>query len=320
MPKHISNVLRTTLVISAAGIAVVGLLVIGAGLGGAAERGVLPVPRSVNTTLRTLSNPFGESDTAKALPDSVQESMLLFVLAGQSNMVGQGTIQPEDRRPIPGVWLFGNDYRWKPAHAPLDDPVGQVDPVSRDPVVGVGPGLFFAEHLRSVLPGRDIGVIPCAKGGSAMKEWAPDRSDATLYGSCLKRVRAASTVGIVAGLLFYQGETDALVPSATEKTVLPSRWRSSFATMVREWREDTGIPSLPVVFAQIGSHRSTSARFPNWKEVQRQQAAVSLPKVHMVRTEGLPLRDAVHLSREGCQTAGRRMANAWLRLRYEEQE
>jgi len=317
MSNRISNVLRTTLAIGAGGVVIVGFLVIGVGLGGAAERGVLPGPRSVSTTLRALSAPFGSSGAAAAVPDSVQESMLLFVLAGQSNMVGQGNIQPEDRRPIPGVWLFGNDYRWKPAHAPLDDPTGQVDSVSRDPVVGVGPVLFFAQHLRSVLSDRAIGVIPCAKGGSAIAEWAPNRSDATLYGSCLKRTRAASTVGEVAGMLFYQGETDALAPSTTGKTISPGQWGSAFATMVREWRKDLEASRLPVVFVQIGSHRSSSTPFPNWKEVQRQQAAVSLPQVRMVRTEGLPLRDAVHLSRDGCRTAGRRMADAWLRLRDE---
>ena len=57
-----------------------------------------------------------------------------------------------------------------------------------------------------------IGLIPCAKGGSLIHDWRRNLDDNTLYGSCLKRARAASLMGNVAGLLYFQGEIDAVDP------------------------------------------------------------------------------------------------------------
>ncbi|WP_118828447.1 sialate O-acetylesterase [Salinibacter ruber] len=251
-------------------------------------------------------------------PDSTSGKLSLFILAGQSNMVGRAPPRPEDRTPIPGAWLFGNDYRWHRAQSPLDTPFRQVDAVSEDINVGVGPGLFFAELFRSRVQGRVIGLIPCAKGGSAITAWQPSRSDTTLYGSCLKRARAASPMGRIEGILFHQGETDALPKRPSRNgSINPYRWKSLFSKMAQSWRKDLDSPHLPIVFAQIGSHRGPSSRFPNWEVVQSQQSAVSLPSVQMVKTSDLPLRDYVHLSREGSRVLGRRMLDSWINLTAE---
>lgn len=281
-------------------------------LGIAVERGAIPGRQVISAIAQRLP-----MDTSKkpqlSVPDSVLKKLSLFVLAGQSNMVGHGTVRPTDRKPIPGVWLFGNDYRWKPARAPLDDPANQVDLVSRDLRVGVGPGLFFAKRLRALQKDRMIGVIPCAKGGSALSEWQPHRSDTTLYGSCLKRIRAASLFGSLEGILFYQGETDAL--SKTENvSIQPYQWRRLFESIIHTLRKDVRNPSLAVVFAQIGSFRGSPSRFPNWEVVRQQQESVNIPKARMVETDGLPLQDRVHLSTKGVKYVGRRMAKAWIGL------
>lgn len=249
------------------------------------------------------------------VPDSLRGQLKLFVLAGQSNMSGRGRVRDADRQSVPGVWTFANDYRWTAAQAPVDDPTGQVDSVSLDPWVGLGPGLSFARTLRNRHPDIGIGLIPCAMGGSAIDEWMPHRSERSLYGSCLKRIRAATPLGDVAGILFMQGETDALAADRRAKaTSSPHQWRSKFSAIVQSWREDLGHPDLPVVFGQIGSHRAAPGRFPHWETVQSQQQSVSLPATAMVQTGDLRLRDAVHFTREGAIVLGKRMAEAWLDL------
>lgn len=42
-------------------------------------------------------------------------------------------------------------------------------------VNGVGPGLIFAKELLSLQqsPGSQIGLVPCANGGSSIDEWLP---------------------------------------------------------------------------------------------------------------------------------------------------
>ncbi len=55
----------------------------------------------------------------------------LFLLVGQSDMAGRGTVEAEDRAPVAHVWMLNQALAWVPA----------VDPVHFDKpkVVGVGP-------------------------------------------------------------------------------------------------------------------------------------------------------------------------------------
>ena len=65
---------------------------------------------------------------------------------------------------------------------------------------GIGPGLMFARSL----PGSEqIGLIPCAVGGTKISEWS---RSSPLYQSMISRARFAGTK--MEALLWYQGESD----------------------------------------------------------------------------------------------------------------
>lgn len=284
-------------------------LVIGTGFGWVANHLNWTEPIEQRLWTRTIPAP------VQVLPDSVIGQIELFVLAGQSNMSGRGSLDAQGRTPVPGAYVFGNDYRWHPAREPIDDTTRQVDLVSRDAVVGVSPARSFAAVLRKARPSRSIGLIPCAKGGSSITQWQPSLRETTLYGSCLKRIQAASTVGQVAGILFFQGETDALSPETTSQPVVGARWDSSFSALVKRWRSDLKRPNLPVVYAQIGSLDAVSSQFSGWTAVQESQRRLDLLKTQMVVTQGLPLQeDGLHYTTEGYRTIGERMAKAYLEL------
>ena len=232
---------------------------------------------------------------------------LLFILAGQSNMSGRGEV-PVGATPVEGITVFGNDYRRYPALEPVDAPQGQVDAVSLDKDAGFSPSLAFAEALARAHPGLRIELIPCAKGATIIEEWQRSLSDTTLYGSCLKRVRAASTQGDLAGMLFFQGESDghkgALYHGVPRH---PDTWAAYFERFVNDFRRDLGRPDLPIVFAQIGPNADPE-RYINWQAVQEQQASTSLPGVAMIRTQDLALRDRVHFDTPSYGEIGRRFA------------
>jgi hypothetical protein len=248
------------------------------------------------------------------IPEEYQGKLHLFILAGQSNMSGWGDLPQTSPTPDPRIYLFGNDYRWKLAADPVDDPADQVDRVSEDLEAGFGPALPFALALVERDPDMVIGLIPCATGNSSIYEWQRSLGDGTLYGSCLKRTRAASTMGNVAGLLFFQGEADALDPKQYRKrTLLPDQWGEYFAVLVNDWRTDLDSPELPVVFAQI-ANTTTPEKYPNWEIVQEQQAGVRLPFVAMITTDDLALQDPVHFTTESYRIVGKRFAEAFLEL------
>jgi hypothetical protein len=240
-------------------------------------------------------------------------NIALFILAGQSNMSGRGLeFNPDETDPR--VLVFGNDYRWHQAIEPIDDPTGQVDQVSEDLGAGYSPGMAFAlaslEHNSRLV----IGLIPCAKGASSIKEWQRDLSDQSLYGSCLKRVRAASTAGQVHGILFFQGEADAVDPDLLpEHPPDPENWPALFISFVQDFRTDLSDPRLPVVFAQIGMQTAPSV-LPNWDLVKQKQESVQLPWTAIIVTDDLPLQDEVHFTTESYRIIGRRFSETYWSL------
>ena len=251
------------------------------------------------------------------IPRDYQGEMALFILAGQSNMVGWAPL-PEDQVKDPKIYVFGNDYHWRIAVEPVDDASGQVDDVSADPSAGFGPSLAFASAVRSSRPEMVVGLIPCAKSSSAIIEWQRNLSDQSLYGSCLKQARAASPMGHFAGILFFQGETDAVDANLyPQYQPNPMNWSELFSKFVSNLREDLGEPELPVVFAQIGANTSLDD-VPNWELVQAQQHSTRLPMSGMIVTDDLPLLDGLHFTAESYRIIGNRFAEAYLDLLQDE--
>ncbi|NEP30398.1 sialate O-acetylesterase [Moorena sp. SIO3B2] len=255
-----------------------------------------------------------ESREINVIPPDFQGKMSLFILAGQSNMSGTGKLTPASSVTHPNVFVFGNDYRWHLGKEPIDSPSGQVDKVSEDKSAGVGPGMAFATELLKYNPELIIGLIPCAKSGTAIQQWQRSLSEDTLYGSCLKRVGAASVMGEITGILFFQGEKDAQKPSQDDEiTFFPNQWADKFVTLVKDFRQDLGKPELPVVFAQIGT-TTDPEKLPNWETVKAQQETVQLPATRMITTDDLALQDYVHLTTESYLIVGKRFAKAFWKL------
>lgn len=233
----------------------------------------------------------------------------VYILAGQSNMSGRGALAEltdAERTADPAIRLYGNDGQWRLAREPLDDATGQVDAVSADAKAAVGPGMFFARALYA-RSGRPIVLVPCAKGGSSLAQWSPASvGRETLYGSCIARARAAG--GRIAGILWYQGESDA------RDAAVARDWATGFGTLVAAFRRDFAAPRLPVVFVRIAdapAGAGDAERYPAWRLVQSVQSGVRIACTAMVPTDDLPrLPDELHLTTPAQRTLGPRLADA----------
>jgi hypothetical protein len=283
---------------------------------GAFVGAVLQKRYGVGNLLRAAGIPYPSSAPSRdvgsvliEIPAHDQGRLSLFILAGQSNMSGWGEVplnQTVDRR----IYLFGNDYRWREAIEPIDDGYLQVDKISEDRGRGFGPSLAFATALLQYDPQLAIGLIPCAKSASGIIEWQRNLSDRSLYGSCLKRARAASPMGRIAGILFFQGETEA--ERKPRVRPYPADWARLFSELVADWRKDFDDPILPIVFAQIGIPESIA--FPNLALVKAQQESIGLPRTAMITTDDLPLVDGVHFTTDSYRRIGERFARAYWEL------
>jgi hypothetical protein len=292
------------------------LLMIGAMAGAITQKylGIGNILRAVGVPYPTSGAPIPSSVLPGVeIPQVYQGQMRLFILAGQSNMVGWAPI-PEGEKTDPHIYVFGKDYRWRIAEHPIEDAANQVDIVSENRIAGFGPAMDFAIASLERHPDIVIGLIPCAKNASTIEQWQRNLSDQSLYGSCLKRARAASPMGQISGLLFFQGETDALDPiQFPQPEPRPAQWAQLFSAFITNFREDLEQPNLPVVYAQIGSNTAPEA-FIDWETVQEQQASVSLPMTAMIITDDLSLLDGLHFTADSYRIIGKRFAQALLNL------
>ena len=244
------------------------------------------------------------------IPQAYRGQISLFILAGQSNMVGWAPV-PEEEKIDPRIYVFSNDYRWRVAREPIDHAYNQVDKISEDHTAAYGPSLAFALASLDRHPEAVIGLVPCAKNSSAIAQWQRNLNDQTLYGSCLKRSRAASPMGHISGILFFQGETDAQAPTLYPQLELhPLDWSQEFSAYITDFRQDLEAPDLPVVFAQLGSD-PRSADFPNWQIVKEEQSSIDLPMTAMITTDDLPLMDGLHFTADSYRIIGERFAKTY---------
>ena len=98
-----------------------------------------------------MSNADAEDSAAGAQAPQVKipqkDKFYLFLLAGQSNMAGRGTVENEDKVVNPRVLALSKEGKWVPA----------VDPIHFDkPSAGVGPGRSFALALMKKSPSWPI--------------------------------------------------------------------------------------------------------------------------------------------------------------------
>ena len=163
----------------------------------------------------------------------------VYLAIGQSNMSGYSGSLVGASTPIPEVHLYGNDGRWKQATEPMDDGTDQLDNVSRESPQHTLM-LPFAKHLYEHT-GVPVAVIPAPRGGTSLyalwQRSAPDPDNRlTLYGSALHRVLVQGYAQPLRGILWYQGESDAIDGRTT------AQYRTDLEQLVAHYRSDAGAP------------------------------------------------------------------------------
>jgi len=234
----------------------------------------------------------------------------LWIIAGQSNATGYGHGSVEDP-PCLCVHSFGADLKWKLATHPLHDTTRTMHPANRDSgFVDHSPWLAFARQVY-LAAGVPIGLLPLALGGAPLSLYDPGSDNPALYEMMMDVV--ARVGGRVAGMLWYQGESDCNPEDAPT-------YAERFTRFVNAVREAVGRPDLPVLTAQLNRVAGNYNPLDNklWgvlRETQRQLAR-TLPNVAVLPTLDLTLSDTIHTSARGNITLGGRFARAALAMVY----
>ena len=118
--------------------------------------------------------------------------------------------------------------------------------------------------------------------------------------------RIAMVGGKIKGLIWYQGESDAMTPGAEDV------YEAALLQLFDSVRKDTGLPALPILCVQLArfvwNYEAGHAHaFEKIRDIQRRVSTLR-PNVHAVSALDLPLEDPAHVSFEGQQRLGRRLA------------
>lgn len=269
------------------GLAFFGLNLNGSGFTGTfdwvieGQSGLWVLAADPNDALGTLRVQAGEAAAEVAVGN------VAVLVAGQSNAVGWDPAVPADLRDgegFPAVRMLGNDYVWRPATEPLDDPTGQLDQVSEDATPGTSAGTALGRLLHAgdeaagvVGTGRAAYLIPAALGGSRMTPrpntgvgWYLGPSDlsgtdrGTLFGSAMYRALVSSGLrddpaggaepegGPVTAVFWYQGESDN--STADLRRDYSGYTAQVFQAMLSLLGQATGAVEPVVIYAQLAAY------------------------------------------------------------------
>ena len=264
--------------------------------------------------------------------------MQVFILSGQSNMVGWG-----NSIEIGSVARFGHDSRllmfeegrWQPLK-PLKPATNAQRERWGISEFTFGPEIGFAHALAEAWPGRKVGIVKHAVGGTGIMAWAPEWNEADaditgdarkgpLYKELVHKVRAAIQGEDVElrAFLWLQGAKDMRDRRAS------ARYAENLQALIESLRRDLGVPGLPFL---IGSYRqgdlpddlegveaprpdSGNARPGAWDVLVAQtQAPSQIERAATVILRDLPRHPGnIHANTEGMLVAGRAYARVFLR-------
>jgi hypothetical protein len=235
-------------------------------------------------------------------PPKAKEEFHIYLLMGQSNMVGRDTAGMESEVPNPRVLCLNADGQWVVAKEPLHPQVGRI-------LCGRGPGLSFALEMLKAEPMATIGLVPCAVGGTPLRRWV---KGGDLYEKAVERARLAARAGVLKGVLWHQGESD-----TTEQQNAES-FEARLSRMFGDLRAELATPRLPIVVGQLGDFLAlTPEKNPYFETVRKAIRHVSetVPNVGYADAAGLKDKgDKLHFNGDAQLEFGKRYAAAMRKL------
>jgi len=232
-------------------------------------------------------------------------------LDGQSNAEGQNVLRWEDGQAIEGASLLGYrvaagvaaQHAWEPFGEPSNRYSTQ--PVSP----GYGPAAGLAKRIREVTCAsadgcKTVGVFVNAVSSTKLEQWARGTSSSTNKIWIEERGRAGGVR--IDGVIRWLGDGNRTDPDALSKILL----------RVDELREDFAAPCMPMVWVEIMHATSAEPAYGTAFNAQLAQLPEFRVASAVVSAAGaVSYRGDMHVDHASAEAIGRRMADAWLRLK-----
>jgi hypothetical protein len=231
-----------------------------------------------------------------------KENVWVFIMAGQSNMAGRGIVEPEDTVSDKRILSINKDGQIIVAKEPLH--------FYESDRTGLDCGVSFAKTLIPKIPDSvSILMIPTAVGGSSIRQWLGDSvyRNVKLFSNFSSKVEIAKQNGIIKGILWHQGESDANgkdIPLHKERLHL----------LFSKFRDEIGNSELPVLLGELGSFSENPVNFSLINTVLHGYAEED-KNSRVISTKDLKDKgDQLHFNSKGQRIMGERFAKAYLNM------
>lgn len=229
-----------------------------------------------------------------------KSNVWVFVMAGQSNMAGRGKVEPADTIAHNRIMTIDSSGQVVRAREPLHF----YEPRMAGLDCGLSFGRTLIEHISDSIT---ILLLPTAVGGSSMDQWLGDsvHREVPLLSNFRDKVQIGLREGVIKGVLWHQGESDA-------RAGYISVYKDKLSKLFTIFRYLTQDEFLPVFIGEIGS-------FPkNAENRARINAAIHDYASEDSRSRVIPTGDLdhkgdeTHFNSQGQRKMGERFARAYL--------
>ncbi len=225
-----------------------------------------------------------------------------FLLLGQSNMYGCGTIDREALNTDDRIQVY-RDGKWETARQPLQKWDCKIYPEG-----GGSMGISFARRLLQEFPKAPINLVPCALGGSPIEQWLPGGQ---CYQNATTIAKEAVCKGELRAILWHQGESNSSEEDNAKKYFF------NFKEVVESFRKDLNSENLPFIVGQLGEFMKDNHDFKYSHIVNEalRKACHQFPRMGFVSSEGLideDRNDKLHFGMKSLNEYGRRYAEKFV--------
>lgn len=195
-----------------------------------------------------------------------------FLMIGQSNMAGRGYLNDVKQIYDEKIKMLVNG-RWQT----------MTEPINFDrPTSGIGLAASFAGAWRLKNDQEEIGLIPCADGGTSLNDWAVGGA---LFENAVFQAKLALRSSKLCGILWHQGENDSFGG-------LSALYYDKLSIIIDAFRSELDAPDIPFITGGLGDFLSGGRYgkyFTEYNQVNHalQKFAETKPDCYFVTANGL---------------------------------
>jgi hypothetical protein len=229
-----------------------------------------------------------------------KQNVWVFILAGQSNMAGRGIVEPQDTVANKRILSINKKGQLIIAKEPLH--------FYEPNLTGLDCGYAFAKKMIENIPDSiSILLLPTAVGGSSISQWLGDSlfRNVKLFSNFLAKAAIGKQYGIIKGILWHQGESD-----ANEKNI--PHYSERLSVLFTKSRKAIGNDNLPILLGELGSFSKNKEGFELINKAIHNYSAQDANTAVITTADVKHKGDSLHFNSKAQRTIGRRFAEAYL--------